>query len=527
MKLFHYRSTPLFIVLWLICVGLLQREVTSQSFLAKDALIDINDGALIMRQDYLGFYLANKKVGFSRFVLKEDNSDSISSQPGKHFLFQSDMFIQIEALGMPVTIKMRQLGEVNEDLTLRAFNFSYEASGQTLSRLITAEKDGLHVTTKSDNNTSNEVIPTNSPVYNMEMIHLLLAREGLETGRQNVFPVFDPMLMSLATVNTKVEDRETLTLPGGEKVDTFKAAINLKGLRSTSWIDTNGNVYKEVSPVAGITFTSIRESKDDATNMDFVSEEIKSQPAVDAGRDLIKASRILIDPPITNPEDLKVMKFKLSGAAKDEIPSDGEFQKLIKEEDGNLILQTQALDYAAVRESAKDEKPPYSNSDAALEPYLKADSLVQSDNARIREKAMEITSQAATRWEASRAIAQWLYTRIKKEIRVTIPSALEILSSMKGDCNEHSTLFAALARSLGIPTKIIAGLVFQDDGFYYHAWNEVYVGGRWVPLDSTLNRIEMDAAHIKLAEGSLEAQTDIVGLIGNLKVEILDLEYKD
>ncbi|HOL93151.1 MAG TPA: transglutaminase domain-containing protein, partial [bacterium] len=94
-------------------------------------------------------------------------------------------------------------------------------------------------------------------------------------------------------------------------------------------------------------------------------------------------------------------------------------------------------------------------------------------------------------------------------------------------CNEHSTLFTALARSIGIPTKICAGLVFQDDGFYYHAWNEVFIGGQWYPIDSTLNRIEMDAAHIKLAEGSLEAQTDIVGMIGTLKVEILDLEYKE
>ena len=85
----------------------------------------------------------------------------------------------------------------------------------------------------------------------------------------------------------------------------------------------------------------------------------------------------------------------------------------------------------------------------------------------------------------------------------------------------------ALARSIGIPTKICAGLVFQDDGFYYHAWNEVFIGGQWYPIDSTLNRIEMDAAHIKLAEGSLEAQTDIVGMIGTLKVEILDLEYKE
>ena len=98
---------------------------------------------------------------------------------------------------------------------------------------------------------------------------------------------------------------------------------------------------------------------------------------------------------------------------------------------------------------------------------------------------------------------------------------------MKGDCNEHSTLFAALARSLGIPAKICAGLVYQDDGFYYHAWNEVFVNGRWYPIDATLNRIEMDAAHVKLTEGSLDAQSDIVKLIGNLKVNVLTVNHRN
>ena len=84
MKLFHYRTTPLFIVLWLICVGLLQREVTSQSFLAKDALIDINDGALIMRQDCLDS--GQQKGGIFPFCAErgQQRFDLVLS---KHFSF--------------------------------------------------------------------------------------------------------------------------------------------------------------------------------------------------------------------------------------------------------------------------------------------------------------------------------------------------------------------------------------------------------------------------------------------------------
>ena len=137
-----------------------------------------------------------------------------------------------------------------------------------------------------------------------------------------------------------------------------------------------------------------------------------------------------------------------------------------------------------------------------------------------------MTRESENAWEASLAIAQWLYDNIDKEMRGTIPSAVEVFKTMKGDCNEHSTLFAAMARSIGIPATICSGLVYQGDGFYYHAWNEVYVGGRWLPIDVTLDRFEMDAAHIRLAVGSLDSMADIVKLIGNIDVEIISFEEK-
>ena len=70
MKIFKFRSTPFIAVLWFGAIWFLHQDVVSQSFLTGDALVDINDGALIMRQDYMGFYLGDQKIGFSEFVLK-------------------------------------------------------------------------------------------------------------------------------------------------------------------------------------------------------------------------------------------------------------------------------------------------------------------------------------------------------------------------------------------------------------------------------------------------------------------------
>ena len=82
-------------------------------------------------------------------------------------------------------------------------------------------------------------------------------------------------------------------------------------------------------------------------------------------------------------------------------------------------------------------------------------------------------------------------------------------------------LFAALARAAGIPTKIEAGVVFLRKRFFYHAWNSIYVG-RWITVDALFDQIPADVTHIRLASGMQKDQLDILGLIGNLKIQILN-----
>ena len=59
---------------------------------------------------------------------------------------------------------------------------------------------------------------------------------------------------------------------------------------------------------------------------------------------------------------------------------------------------------------------------------------------------------------------------------MSIPNALEVLQSKKGDCNEHTVLFNAFARAAGIPAKTVVGVVYLRGAFYYHAWSEVWLG---------------------------------------------------
>lgn len=55
------------------------------------------------------------------------------------------------------------------------------------------------------------------------------------------------------------------------------------------------------------------------------------------------------------------------------------------------------------------------------------------------------------------------------------------LQKKSGVCLDFATLFAAMARSQGIPTKVAIGYLNKT----YHAWNSVYIDGKWLRLDIT------------------------------------------
>ena len=104
-----------------------------------------------------------------------------------------------------------------------------------------------------------------------------------------------------------------------------------------------------------------------------------------------------------------------------------------------------------------------------------------------------------------------------------------MLDARAGDCSEHAVLLAALSRAVGIPSRVVAGLLFRKSSFVGHMWVEVHVG-EWVPLDATLKDAVVYAGHISLATSALEGAGmtdlfhDLAGVIGNLEIEVLGYE---
>jgi len=59
-------------------------------------------------------------------------------------------------------------------------------------------------------------------------------------------------------------------------------------------------------------------------------------------------------------------------------------------------------------------------------------------------------------------------------------------------------------------------------------WTEVYVDGRWIPIDGTLAQGGIGAAHIKLSDSNLKAASlpaatlPLLRVLGQLRIEIVE-----
>ena len=145
---------------------------------------------------------------------------------------------------------------------------------------------------------------------------------------------------------------------------------------------------------------------------------------------------------------------------------------------------------------------------------------IQSEAAEIVETAWRTIGNAKDRWTAVQRLVPFVYSHIRDEYVAAFSNAMEALKSGRGDCTEHSVLFVALARAVGIPARTAVGIAYwpAGEGFGWHAWAEVKIGEKWYAVDPTWNQPIADATHIKLAQGGPAEQARVVMLLGRLKV---------
>jgi transglutaminase-like putative cysteine protease len=279
--------------------------------------------------------------------------------------------------------------------------------------------------------------------------------------------------------------------------------MSLAGVTSTSWVTDVGEVVREESPMGLIV---VRETRDRATALavpgDIQVDMLKTAAIVPSGA--------RIDEPTTN---VLLLRARIEGVDLSAADIDGGAQALV---DGAVEVR-----------DPRTLTPGHTEAVAAR--YTSPEPFIESDAPEVVAEAEKAAGGSRDPRLQAERIVRHVNAILEKRPTVSLPSALEVLRTRVGDCNEHTVLYVAMARALGLPARVAVGLVYIHGAFYYHAWPEVYVAGPagrglWLPVDPTLNQFPADATHIALGRGGLDRQTAVLPLLGRASIVVEDVK---
>jgi len=446
-----------------------------------------------IKEEWMGIYLRGEKIGYSLSrVNKRDKGYELSDQA----------LMDLTVMGTPQKVTTTLESVVNEDLSLKSFIF-HLSSGVTRF-IVSGEVNGKRLDLKigSGGKTESKVLELKDTPYLSYHLKPFILSQGIEVGKRFKQSFFDPSTLSNSEVVLEVEGKEKMVSKGKE-VTAYRIKESFKGFTVTSWIGEDGETVKEESPLG---FVLINESKEEALS---IGERKR-------GKDIITISAIPVNRPIDKPYP-KYLKVKMEGIEfrSSEVESfriNGGRQKFNQGVLEIIQEDLKGISSYSIPFQGKDSKD-----------YLKPSPLIQSDDPEIVSQANRIVGKERDALKVVKLLLNWIGDNIEKKPTVSVPSAREVLKVRVGDCNEHAALFTAFSRSLGIPTKICGGIVYSHGNFYYHAWAEVFLSD-WVSVDPLMNQFPADATHIRLVEGDLDKQLPLLGLLGKLKIEVMDYQ---
>jgi len=344
-----------------------------------------------------------------------------------------------------------------------------------------------------------------------EGVRLVQVERGLKEGDAYEVQMFRPDLLSAVRARAEIGKAAKIDLFGRVldltevKMITF---IQGQQIAMTSYVDQHLKAMKTLVPMMGMTMEMVACDKTFAMREDDVIDFL---------------SRLSIPSPVqlANLGSAPALTYEIIPAKDKKLSIPSTNSQAVSEKNGIL--------YVKVAKCAMPENAvfPYTGQDASVLEALKPTEYIQSDDPKVIDLARHAvggTKDAAT---AARQIESFVAGYIQqKDLSVGYASAGEVAQSRQGDCSEHAVLTAGMCRAVGIPARVVCGIVYADSFinkeriFGGHMWVEAFIGDKWIGLDAT--RVSQDGSgrgfgpgHIALAIGNGDP-TDFFSLVNTL-----------
>lgn len=496
----------LILSLWVLLLGTAEEAIAELEMVhsIKALMGYVHSQQQPPEEEWWTFSMMGARVGYMYSRIEEGTYE------GEEILKEySEVVIEMDREGISFRMVTTTLYYWTPDWTLRYFLETTDENGEKTTVEGKVEGSVLIVrTTLAGVTMEEEYTLQEGTVFLQRALEDAFAERGLTVGDRFTVQGFDVDFLKVVDMSVEILMEETITYQGEDK-RVVVVNYTMEGLTITSWVTPDGEVYKQ--DVMGI-MTIIRTSKEEALSAieDF---------------DVMVSSRVPVIGELS-PFGTPSLTVKVTLTEGDVLSTFPETERQKVTANAGASEGFLRICMIEITESDALSLPIQA---AEFSDYLKPTVYVQSDDPQIQQQARKILGEENNAWAAAKKLCTWVYQNIKeKNYSVGFASAKQTLESLEGDCTEHTVLFAALARAVGIPTKLCDGIVPGYDGFgYYHAWAKVYVG-KWVAVDPTWNQYQADAAHIQLGEAIgtetslLEMSIGVLRVMGKLTIEVWD-----
>ena len=460
------------------------------------------------QDDWLSLTLMGTKIGYAHLYAEQSEYEG---EPAVRI--RSEVVMEIKRTGTDLRLAMTRIAYLGKDLVPLHFVSTSNETGQ--EKLVEGKiRNGvLEMETTLANETTKvrKEIPPDT-IFDLS-ISYFVSQQDIRVGNHYKLNVFSLDLLEPIGTEIRVERQDQINQQG-RLLDVYVVDYTMDimgGLTTTEWISQDGTTHQMETGLLGLKMKLVR------TDMETALGDVGEVDVILTTKIFAQGER-----PISGSHHLKA-HLRLDSGDLEKAIVQNQRQRMITgsdPRDGEIEVWTTELD--------KIQAPSLPIKTSETEPYLRSTVYIQTDHPAIRSTASEIVGSQNDAWIAAQKICDWVYKSITdKNLKVGFGSALQTLESLSGDCTEHTVLMIGLARSIGIPARVCAGLVFQGDAFYYHFWPEVFVA-QWIAMDPTLGQPLADATHIQLAGSGLESDSmiefgeGVLRTLNQLHIEIVN-----
>jgi protein-glutamine gamma-glutamyltransferase len=447
-----------------------------------------------LRTDWYGIYLKDAKIGYVRNQRKYDGSQVVEEQI--------------------LSMKLKSFGQKTELSSTQTLAFEGTAPHRMVSATL-VEKTGPDV-----KKTTVTWLPGDG-VY--EAVHEVAGQKRVERLKDVDYTLadssateiwvqkkpkvddvvvtraFDPGELKMDVQTNKVLSSKH-SLVGGVNVHFFEieSVSKLRQFKALNRYDDQGNTLSAVVLI----FELRKETQEQAKDTQY-------------SQDLFVLGMVKIDKGIGSTGKVNELVVELNGKDHQDVFEDGPRQSVFAGDNGTRLIKLG-------KKHGKEQKA----TAAEIKEALAETNSYPITNPKVKELADKVTTGAKTDEEKVAKIVAFVKDFVKPKLTPNAPNIHVLLEKKEGDCKSYALLFNNLARAAGVPAREVSGLLYVGDemkAFGGHAWNEVVLGGVWVPIDASMGETEVNATHVCFGTEH-KATKNLLSSLGKLSFRLVEVK---